>query len=115
MLRERRRRFSACWIRRLGSRERTRGPSLGLISEFTGASAGDDARRPLVFQIERLPILEDYIGRLYIDYGKPTQSNWKRKAETRNCEIVKIGPNPAELSFPGYEDFQVPVGQLANR
>ena len=63
-----------------------------------------DPRPAVVFSTRRLDVLDDYRGRLVIDWGDG-QRAWVQRAHLRTKPIVEIRRQISEPAFPGFLQF----------
>ena len=64
-----------------------------------------DIGTPMVFATRRVEALDQYRGRLLIDWG-PGQRAWVQRADRQDKVIVELRRQISEPPFPGYLSFQ---------
>lgn len=63
------------------------------------------------FNLTRLDILSEFIGRLYIDWGKAYIS-WIQNAKTQNKSVIELRQSFKEPAFPGFINFHESLSKI---
>lgn len=93
----------------------------GLIDPLTGKEVGEFntitgkklAGRHILYDLSLMKELEDYQGRLVIDWGLAYRV-WVQRAENQDKTIREIRRVVSEPSFPGYLRFHTQLSKLAS-
>lgn len=70
-----------------------------------------DTRPPVVFATRRLGLLDEYRGRLVIEWGDG-QRAWVQRAHLRTKPIVEIRRQISEPAFPGFLQFTARLSEV---
>lgn len=83
----------------------------GWVDPLTGFPVGDSANRLDRYATNQMPQLEDYIGRLWIEWGAGARS-WIQRPDRQNKQIVELTRSFREDAFPGYTHFLTNVSEV---
>jgi len=78
----------------------------GLIDPVMGHDVGGKN----LYQLESMPHLSSYAGRLVVHWSAPR--SWYRRLDRSSFPVLEILPGQALTPFPGYEDFRISLSQL---
>lgn len=65
----------------------------------------------MVFPLEKSNLLQEYEGKLIIEWGT-NYINWHQAAATQNKKIIELRPNFKEPDWPGYLRFRELLSQI---
>lgn len=63
------------------------------------------------YRTELTPVLEDYIGRLWIEWG-PGARTWVQRPDRQDKPIVELSREFREEAFPGYTHFIANISEI---
>ncbi|PHO05311.1 hypothetical protein CSC82_03785 [Rhodobacteraceae bacterium 4F10] len=79
-----------------------------LYDSKSGYDASENHRR---YDLNRIPVLEDLVGRVTIDWGSSTRS-WSQWAARHNKPIVELRAHAQNDPFPGFGAFASTVNDI---
>lgn len=78
---------------------------------YEGSAHTYDIKQRELFDLERIEILDDLVGRIMIDWGAGTRS-WSQWLKRHDKPIIEIRSKVSPPSFPGFEGFSAVIKDI---
>jgi hypothetical protein len=90
---------------------RVRGSEVGYLPDPYRVPSGPARDGSVIIDLERLPTLDQYCGRIIVDWGGGERA-WVQYAHRRDKEIIELRRQAEEQRFPGFTRFACGLHEL---